>query len=247
MNRIFKITAIFLFIIISPSLIYGESALQLLKEADQRMHPFEDQSYSCEVKLYEGDNLIKTYKFEVILKGKYKQLIHFTAPGEIRGMKVLTLDPETMYVYMPQFKRVRRIATHVRNTSFLGTDLSYADMAEQTFSDRWDGKILESTKSYWKLELTPKKETDTEYSKIVVYIDRKYKAPTKFEYYKGETKVKTQLRENWNKVKDQFLPTKLTMITHKKNTRTEIYLKDLKVNTGVSDSIFSTRTLLKGE
>lgn len=247
MKKYFKtISFIFILTLINTNNIHAQTAQQILQKADKLMQPFDDKVYNSKITLYEGANAIKTYEISIICKGSNKQLITFKAPGEVRGMKVLMLDAETMYVYLPQFKRVRRIASHVRNTTFLGSDFSYADMSETQFGNRWRSKIVEATKGYWKIELMPGPNNSSSYTKIVVTIDKRYNQPTLFEYYEGTVKVKSQIREDWQKIKGVDTPNKVIMVNHQKNTKTVNEFTKCEINTGVSDSIFSEKSLSRG-
>jgi len=52
-------------------------------------------------------------------------VLKFTAPADIRNLGFLSLADDKMYLYLPAFDRVRRIASHARKESFAGSDLSH--------------------------------------------------------------------------------------------------------------------------
>lgn len=71
--------------------------------------------------------------------GKVKRLVvFFTSPATIKDTAFLTFDyPETgrdddQWLYLPAARRSRRIASSDRGDSFLGTDLSYDDVKQET-------------------------------------------------------------------------------------------------------------------
>ncbi len=58
-----------------------------------------------------------------------KRLIKFTEPASVKGIAFLSLPGDLMYVYLPSFRKIRRIATSVKNTNFAGTDFTYDELS----------------------------------------------------------------------------------------------------------------------
>jgi hypothetical protein len=56
------------------------------------------------------------------------------SPASEAGIAFLSLPDDLMYLYMPAFGRERRIASHVKNQSFAGTDFSYEDMEAREYA-----------------------------------------------------------------------------------------------------------------
>ena len=44
-------------------------------------------------------------------------------------MKILTRAAQDMYVYLPAFKKVRRLASHVKEQGFMGTAFGHEEMS----------------------------------------------------------------------------------------------------------------------
>jgi hypothetical protein len=64
--------------------------------------------------------------------GQFQTLLRFSAPPDIAGTAFLMLDhghdQAEQYIYLPGLKRTRRIVGRDRESSFMGSDFSYADM-----------------------------------------------------------------------------------------------------------------------
>src|SRR5262245_54356139 len=60
------------------------------------------------------------------LKGE-SRLLEFTAPKDLAGTKFLSLSPTQMYVYLPAFGKVRRVAART-SEGFLGLAFSTEDL-----------------------------------------------------------------------------------------------------------------------
>jgi len=129
--------------------------------------------------------------------GLLRASLRITAPEHLAGAAYLLRQTEdrrfdSMYVYLPSVRRVRRISTDFADGSLLGTNFSYYEFKQLTnaFGD-----------------LSPKMEPDSEvddrdayvvsfyarpddttaiYSSVRVWVDQKTCVPLKAEFYKGE-------------------------------------------------------------
>lgn len=69
----------------------------------------------------------------------HRTLTRFNAPAEIKGEGVL-LDERTngqneVLLYLPRFKKVRRVEAQAQRSSFMGSSFSYTDMTTQAVDD----------------------------------------------------------------------------------------------------------------
>lgn len=219
----------------------------VLAELDRRAKVFGDQQYTAQMAIYKGGDLKKTLEFNMVMKGLTKQFIIFTAPGDAAGMKVLMQDKDTLYVYMPEFKKVRRVAAHVQNQGFMGGHFTYEDQVHVGLSLFYDAEIKGTNGSETTLTLKPKEGVQTTYGRIDIVIDSTKGGVTKLHYYDGSGNHKrTQTRDNWIKIDGGLMPTKITMTEIETGDYTVISLDDILVNQGVSDDQFSRRMLLRG-
>jgi outer membrane lipoprotein-sorting protein len=225
----------------------GDNACANLAKADRAAQPFDDQVYSSKIEYFENKRLVKTFELEIVTKGLHKMLIDFKAPGDVRGMRILILDAETMYTYLPQFRRVRRIAANARNQGFMGTNISNEDMGEQRFSDRWNCTPVKTTPDEWTLDLTPRPNITSGYTKLRVKIGRKGYLYRHIEMYQDTRVVKTQFRENFQTMEGLEMATRIRYVSADRPAESRITLTSWRVNTGVADSEFTQRALLRGD
>ncbi|RMG99670.1 MAG: outer membrane lipoprotein-sorting protein [Deltaproteobacteria bacterium] len=219
----------------------------ILRAADKRASAFEDQSYEAVMEVYKRGTKQKTLRFHMTMKGLDKQLIVFTAPGDVAGMKILMQDADTLYVYSPEFKKVRRIAAHMQNQGFLGSEFTYEDMTHTLLAPRFDAKFVGKKGSETTLVLTPKQGTHSTYAKLEVVIDARFGGVTKIRYFDtAGNVVREQIREDWKKVGGVPMPMRITMRNLKTGNETVIRLQNVRVNQGVTDELFSRRTLMRG-
>jgi outer membrane lipoprotein-sorting protein len=226
--------------------LFAPDGNAVLQAIDAKAAAFDDQAYEASMELYKGDTLQKTLQFTMTMKGLSKQLIAFNAPGEVAGMKVLMEDADTLYVYSPEFKKVRRVAAHMQNQGFLGSQFTYEDMTQAELSRTFDAELQGKSGSETTLVLTPKADKTTTYPKLEVVIDAKVGGVTKIRYFDGSgTLIREQVREAWKKFNGVSIPTRVTMANVKTGDKSVVQLSGVRVNQGVEDDLFSRRTLLR--
>ena len=228
-------------------MMVGVDANKILAEVDRRASVFDDQTYHAEMEVFKAGTLNKTLVFDAKMKGLDKQFLTFVAPGDIAGMKVLMQDAETLYIYTPEFKKVRRVAAHMQNQGFLGSAFTYEDMTLVLLSPYYDATLGGREGSETTLNLTLKEGKKLSFPRLEVVIDGTKGGVTKIRYFDGADKmVRQQLRDDWVKIEGELMPTKITMSDLKSGDSSVIRISEVQVNTGVEDDLFSRRMLLRG-
>src|SRR5262245_8249677 len=88
-----------------------DAGTKTLAAAETAMNKYKTLYQEYEAKTTEAGKAEKTVGLNVWIKAD-KRLTEFTAPADLKGTKVLILSPTEMYVYLPAFGKVRRIASH---------------------------------------------------------------------------------------------------------------------------------------
>jgi outer membrane lipoprotein-sorting protein len=224
------------------------SVEQILAKVDGNLTRVKDQTYQAEMEVIRDGKVTKTLKFTVKLKGLRQKMVKFTAPGDVRDMAVLTTADGLMYVYMPSYKRVRRIAAHVRNQGFMGTDVTPEELSMATLSVGWDAKILKQDDKNWVLELRPQAGNETIHSKLVVTVSKQHEGVEKIESYDAAGKrVREQVRTEWKDFGAVSIPSVMTYKDLRTGSQTVLRFIGCIVNQGIPDSAFTTRALTRGE
>jgi outer membrane lipoprotein-sorting protein len=230
-----------------PAAANSEKAIAILIKVDENLTKVEDSIYDGVIKVIRNGKVTKSIEFNVRLKGIIMKLVKFTAPGDIRGMMMLTTKDNLMYVYLPSHKRVRRVANHVLNQGFMGTDISPDDMANSSFSKGWNAVIAAEDDEKWTLSMTPKPEKQTTYARIRLTVQKSHGQVTKLEYFSAQGKhVKTQTRADFKMFGNVIAPTLFEFKNILTGTKTIMEFTDLKVNNGIPTSAFTKRAILRG-
>jgi outer membrane lipoprotein-sorting protein len=170
-----------------------------------------------------------------------KSITEFIKPLDVKGTKLLTWtmkkDNNKQWLYLPRFKRIKKITSSGQSGSFMGSEFSYEDIAGNEI-EKYDYKLLSENDKTWVVEARPK--NDSGYSKIISTISKDKLIPIKAEYYdrkeeklkvsvmdKFKTyKVKTKTFNYSNYIKMDNLQTKKASIIEWKNRSIGVKHKD---------------------
>jgi outer membrane lipoprotein-sorting protein len=230
-----------------PARAETTTACTAMREMEQAIEGFQDEEQVTSMQYLEGGRLVKTFEIQVVTKGAHKALVTFTAPGSMEGTRILVLDAETVYAYLPEFRRVRRIAAHALRHPFMGTNIYYEDISERWYSARWSCSPQKTADGSLVAELLPRPGVVTAYSKLRVAVGRRPYQIERLEYFEAGRHVRTQIRERWQKVGDQERPGLIRYASQDREAELRMEFKQWRVNTGVSDAVFTTRNLLRGQ
>jgi outer membrane lipoprotein-sorting protein len=193
------------------------TAAEMLERCDEFHHGHQDSNYIIRTVIKDKDGNKTMLLHEMWEKGQ-KRLMVFSEPPDIAGMAILAKDPDTIYVYEPEFNKVRRIAAHAKKQSMFGMDYS----------------MDESDRAWPKLEVTVQKDSHWEAVKIQYFDD------------KGKKK-KTETRKNLKKMGGRYVTALMVMKSHDKKHSTTLIMKKAKFNKGLADKMFSKRYLIREE
>jgi outer membrane lipoprotein-sorting protein len=210
---------------------------QALASLDAAMNRAKTLSFDYEIVNKESGKDERTMAMKVLLKGE-KRLTEFSSPADMKGTKVLILSPTQMWVYLPAFGKVRRIASHTKDQGFLGLSFSQDDMATTSYSALYTATLGGDT-----LTLTPRAGQDAPYSKIEILMNKDH-TPAQLKYFNADgTNVKTETRTGYSCEGDVCTPGELKMTDNVKGNWTKLIAKSRKVNAEISDDVFSQRNL----
>jgi len=183
--------------------------------------------------------------FKVEVMGS-KRLVEFLAPGDMKGTRVLSLSHNQMYVYLPAYNKVRRVASHVTTQGFMGTTFSHADMATSRLGEVYTGSVTAETEGEWQVRLSPK--TEAPYARVDITVDREMGVVTRYAYFnEGGEHIKTETRTGYSCEGDYCAPAEIKMVDHTQgDAASTLTRRTWSVNTGVDDARFSVRTLQRG-
>jgi len=135
-----------LIIIISLAILSGQSGYEIAKKLDEKNKPKNMASKTSMVLMNSKGKTRSSVMLTKIMDDSRLQLIWFIEPKDDRGISFLKIEhddrDDEMRIWLPAFKRVRRISASKKGDSFMGSDLSYEDMTSRSLAEN-DYKRLE--------------------------------------------------------------------------------------------------------
>ncbi len=237
------ITLIFTGLMVNTA--FAEDAGSILKKMDAVLFAGEDQTSSIRMILTDRGGNERVREAQVWQKGANKRLFRFTAPAAEAGIAFLSLPDDVMYLYMPAYGRERRIASHVKNQSFAGTDFSYEDLESEKYVKRFTPELLDETDETYILELTPLPDMRSDYSKIIAHIHKKHHYPLKMESFDRGGQPFKVAEYTFKKKGDYWYTAEIKMTNLRRNHSTRMIFEEVAFDTGIDDSVFSVRNLTR--
>ncbi|MCB9797065.1 MAG: outer membrane lipoprotein-sorting protein [Alphaproteobacteria bacterium] len=198
------------------------------------------------------------------VEGASKQMMVFTAPADMRGAGVLTVDydavgePDAQWIYLPSVGQSTRLAPADRSGSFMGTDLSYADMTRKD-PDQYDFEMLDQEvvvdgERCWRVEArarteAERKDTGVLRTQLWISKDKGVTLRTKAWVIEGQRLKYTQASD-LREVDGHWVPFTLTVRTVRDGeleSESVLQLLSLELDRAdVTDALFTTQRLEQG-
>ncbi len=231
--------------------------------------PREIAKFALDNNMFATSNSRATIKMEISKRGKVvrertistlmkrenelvRSFVEFQSPRNVAGTKFLSVEEEDgntqQFIYLPAFKKVKRIVGTQRTQSFMGTDFSFSDLEGRDVDDtNWKRLADEKVQGEdcWVIEGRPKKPEEEQYGRTVIWIHKKNRIPLKSDFYdKKATKLLKQLEVKKLAKKDgRWIATDSVMKTLKKQTQTRLLVTSIDLKTIIDDSQFTREAL----
>jgi len=199
-----------------------------------------------------------------------RQMIWFLSPPDDKGMSFLKIEhddkDDLMKMWLPGFKKLRRIASSKKSDSFMGSDLSFEDLTNRNIND-FSYKLISNeseceykstTTSCYELESIPK-NINSQYSKHITWVIQEndtYLSIKENSFDKDSQLLKIKSIEFeqitysqdsdsaiTNSSKNFYIMNKLDVKNVQKNTSTSLVVNDISINLGIEDKDFNEMNL----
>lgn len=136
----------------------------------------------------------RTYTLEVVSDGTERSLTRVVAPSRDAGQAFL-VDGNDLFIYTPRLGRVLRLPPSGRSDGFLGSDLSYDDLAGDEVRDRYEASVAEWRDDPGEVELSlqPKPGAPTPYGELRFIASLPDLAPLELHYFDQRDQVVKRL------------------------------------------------------
>lgn len=237
----------FIFIIFT-SFLFSISGIEIATQMEKLPKPIDVKSnITLEIKKKKS----KILSFRSIMKdnGK-KQMMWFTSPPADKGISFLKTELDNnstdMRMWLPAFKKIRRISSKKKGDSFMGSDLSYEDLYTRKIND-YTFKLLKEQKLEdeicYVLESIPNKILKSDYSKHITWISKNDLIPIKEESFDKKGVVNKEKQFSYIKLNDYWIADKIVVKDTKNGFSTNVTIENIEINSNVKDNIFQEKNL----
>lgn len=239
----FTLLVILVVFFIGIESIEAQDAKELLQKMDDIMFSPVDKQGNIEIILTDKNGVEKLREATFIQNAKGEKVYRYTKPESQAGIATLSLPDGIMWMYMPAFGKPKKITMLAKSQAFSGTDFAYEDMAMRSYSERYEPVLIESNGGiYHVMNLIPISDKSN-YSKIVVYLDKANFYPIRMEFYDKARKKRKESTYKYHKVGEYWNAEKVVMTDLKKQHSTTILLSDVKFNQNIPDEDFTVEKL----
>ena len=223
------------------------TAAEVLAKMEANNNGYADQRMEMKLTVVDTDGSKKSYEMTMFQKGDVKRMIQFTS-GEMKGMSTLVEDRNSVHVYLPGFKKVRRVAAHNMNQSLAGSDLTSEDMAQVSWAADWNVAFEKQDDTAWWLALTPKSPDASSNAKVVHKVEKKDFSQSESHYFnKAGEETKRFINTGLTDFGGAKRYKNIVVSDPRTGHRTELEVKDFKVNQNLKDDLFTVRQLQWGK
>jgi hypothetical protein len=200
----------------------------------------------------------------------YKDLVMFAGPTAVKGLATLTwsyIDPGKMqnqWLWLPSLKKVRKISAAQGDDSFMGSEFTVEEITTRKFEDEtysllkeevfkgyqaeFNNKMYHRGSNCFVIEARPKK-SPWYYSKRVVWVDKNTGGDIYQEIYDPKGRLYKKIFKDYEFMDVDGKDYATQMLLEVKDLRTEgrtvIEMKDIKYDQGLSEGLFSEKSLMR--
>ncbi len=184
--------------------------------------------------------------------GRSHTLFDYRLNNEFYGLRSLRIERREgvydRFLYLPEFKRVRRFSGSQRADLVLGTNLHFEDLEVRTtasFAIVGRSVVDHDGMRMHQLEVEPRHEID--YDRADVLIDPETYAIRRIRYLRDgdpvPLRILTAPADEMVPFTDRILPSHWIIEEGRTDLRTDVYFRRIRTDPDVKDGLFSARTL----
>ena len=240
----------FIIAVILISFAFSITGEELSTLMDNRNSP-NDISSNMNMEIINKKGRKRTLEVKSVSKdNSKKQILWFLSPADDKGIAYLKIEHENrddeIRLWLPAFKKIRRISSKKKGDSFMGSDLTYEDMTSRPKKDYSFLIIKEETigdQNCYLLESKPKKGIKSSYSKHLTWVTKDTYLPIKEESYDNDNKLLKLKKFKYTLINSFELVSEIFVENIQKNSNTLLTFSNLKINTNIKDNLFQQKNM----
>lgn len=240
-----------------------QEASELISQLQRNASP-PDEAAKFSMQLIESDGKVSHRTGVFYQKQKVAdsledlKLVRFYSPPEMKGSGVLTIEnikrADDQWLYLPAYHTSRKIPSSNRSDRYMGTDFFYEDISDakiEQYRFSYAGKETIDGRQYLKVEQVPTADEvkrESAYGRKVLWVDPERLVDVRVEYFDKDGQLVKRFdarkpvqfsgRWRWEEVQ---------MVDLRSNHKTLIFYTHRTLSQGLMDSLFTVRSLERGQ
>lgn len=229
--------------------------MEIIKISEENGVGFKDMTSVVKMTLLDGEKIKKVMEMNIkaiaLESGEGKSLTKFTKPKREKGISLLTFTQskgaDQQWLYLPSTKRVKKIASSSKNSSFRGSDFTFEDLASQD-SRKYNFELIKEeacgTSMCFVLDRTARTVTSS-YSKTRLSIDTEhYRLYQAIFYGADNTPVKKMTISEYEYFEEKYWRPKIMVMEQlKASTSTVLEFIEVTFDTNLRENEFTELAL----
>jgi outer membrane lipoprotein-sorting protein len=202
----------------------------------------------------------KMYMFQKDYDDKEMTSLFFFAPADVRNVSFLIMNyneslakDDDQWMYLPAFRKIRRISGQDKRGSFMGSTYNYSDLDKirvKDFKSVLVGEEKIMGRDTWKIERTPVSQeviNKNGYNNTIVWVDKNTYLVVKQVFFDAKgVKFKELLAEDIQLQQNIWTIMRSKMTNLENGKVSEMHFNSIKYNVGVDDRYLSQNILKTG-
>ena len=230
--------------------IFGQTGIDIAKMMDEKPDPM-DMKNEIKMIMTNSKGRIRTNTMASIsMDNNRKQIIWFLEPKDDKGVAFLKIEhddkDDEMRMWLPAFKKVRRIYSKKKGDAFMGSDLSYEDLSSRNLDENDYNRLDDDTidgRDCYVIETIPNKKTKSSYSRHKSWIEKSSLLLLQEESYDKREVLKKKKQFYFQKLKEYMVIERIYVTDAQKNHTTEVTFSNVIVDSGIDSNIFKEKNL----
>lgn len=191
-----------------------------------------------------------------------RQRLFFLAPADVRGTGFLVVDyhdterDDDQWLFLPNLNKSKRIAGSDQSGSFMGSDISYADLASRNLDD-WQYELVREDQvdeaAVWIVRASAADQTvidRTGYTESLLYVQQSnYQVIRAIHTQTGTNQRKLLNIPSWEQRDGYWIPKVMQVVSQEGGQtvhRTQLTFTNIELDIDAADGEFSVQRLEQG-
>jgi hypothetical protein len=239
-----------LLILTFMSSVFSQTGFEIAKMVDEKPSPMDMSSKTKMILTNKKGKSRSNAMMSKSVDGNKKQIIWFLEPKDDKGVAFLKIEHDNkddeMRMWLPAFKKVRRISSKKKGDAFMGSDLSYEDLSSRELDENQYNRLDDGAvngKDCYVLEILPKAQAKSAYTKHISWIDKLTLMGVKEESYDKRGKLKKKKEYEFQNMKGYHVMKRVYVEDVQKNHSTEVTFSEIEVDSGIRENLFQEKNL----